>query len=131
MDTPCDYRMPRNIKSIFRYIIMYIKLILCGYSKGNYLAFHRNDIMIALGYGEKLYDNYIWITKKVTNTDGSFTATECFVLNWSDRRFYIKTQVYRVKNSRIAFKLIQRNKSYDKLKFACENLANEYVIDTL
>ena len=111
---------------------MYIKLILCGYSKeGNYLAFHRNDIMIDLGFGKKLYDNYIWITKKATNSDGSFTATESFILNWTDRRFYIKTQVYRVKDSRTAFKLIRHNKSFDKLKFASENLANEYVIDAL
>lgn len=110
---------------------MYIKFILCGYSKDNYLTFHKNDIMINLGFGKKLYDNYMWINKKATNPDRSFTVTESIVLNWSDHRFYTTIPVYRVKNNKIAFKLIRHNKSFDKLKFASENLANEYVIDTL
>lgn len=134
-----DEGTTETIPKGFRYYIMYLMLFLRGFKRDrNYcMYFYKNDIEIALGYSNLLYNGYMYV-KKMEPLDGGYHVIDAFVLDWSGNyiRLYsyldsATTRIHRVDSMAEVFKLLKKCPCFDALDACGENIDNERIIDAL
>lgn len=120
----------------FLYYILLLRTLWLGFKRSAYpMTFHKNDMEILWGYGNSLYNGYMYVNKKHEIFDGSYEVVDTILIDWKghvENKDIIVSycKIYRVNSLKDVFTLL-KSKSFDKLEANCENKRNEYILDTL